>query len=139
MICTAEACLAQLMLEYLALLELDMNAENQNTLQEAAACGRFAGKLERLPCINFQSLKNWQIRKYRDAVDEHRQQLSRELGSFCISWEEAERDFGSNRVNGHAEQWRHQYCGSICPFRNSCLLAYQFKWARVESELARTG
>lgn len=120
-------------------MELDMGTDNKGSSHETAASGRFSGKLERLHCINFQSLKNWQIKKYRDAVDEHRMHLSRKLGSFCIDWAKAERDFSTNDLVGLADDWRHQYCGSICPFRNSCLLAYRFKWVTVESDFAEAG
>jgi len=116
-----------------------MSIENQGSLPESAGSRCFSGKLDLLQCINFQNLKDWQSEQYRSAVEEHRLYLSRELGRNCIDWANAERDFHTNGLKVKAEEWRHKYCGSICPFRISCLLAFQFKWAKEESNLAETG
>ena len=116
-----------------------MSIENQSSLPKSAGSVDVSGKLEQVQCINFQNLKHWQSERYWLAVEEHRLHLSKELGSACIDWASAERDFHENGLKAKAEEWRHEYCGSICPFRTSCLLAFQFKWTKEESTLAETG
>jgi hypothetical protein len=89
-------------------------------------------------CVEFQKLKDWQVKQYRHAVDEHRIHMSEEHGR-CVGWFEAERDFYENGCDNLAKQWRYEYCGLICPSRNECLLALQFMKQREEVLLHRAG
>lgn len=89
-------------------------------------------------CEDFKGLETWQVKQYKRAVDEHRNQLSKQLGR-CIGWFEAEHDFFENDCFGLPEKWRLEYCGLICPHKKSCLLALHFLKSTVVSPISRVG
>jgi len=93
---------------------------------------------DEVQCLGFQELKNWQVTQYRSTVDNHRTLLSRQQGR-CVAWQEAEQDFCENSFDNHAEEWRVEYCGLICPSRNSCLLALHFMRSKDTEPLHKTG
>ncbi len=78
-----------------------------------------------MECVGFHELLDWQIVQYRQAVDEYRKELSKEQHR-CVSWQEAEREFSKMGLKNMGEQWRVEYCGLVCPERNTCLLAMHF-------------
>jgi len=80
------------------------------------------------PCTGFQKLMRWQIEKYHNAVEEHKRTLSRSRHSV-VTWSEAEEAFCEQRCTRLAHQWRSEYCGSICEYRESCPLAELFHHA----------
>lgn len=89
-------------------------------------------------CTGIHELLDWQVVRYRKAVDEHRRGLSKSEGR-CVSWVEAERDFAMHGFNEQADQWRVEYCGLICPERKNCLLAAQFLNMKHELPVYRYG
>ncbi|MBT8043178.1 MAG: hypothetical protein KJN67_03625 [Pontiella sp.] len=78
---------------------------------------------EELKCANPHRLKQWEIRRYHEAVDAHRLELSRKSGR-AIEWRKAEQDFHISKYNDKAESWRADFCSLICPKRSTCLMAY---------------
>lgn len=78
-----------------------------------------------LDCIGIHELLDWQIVQYRQAVDEHRLDLSKAEGR-CVAWQDAEKDFNSHDRAMMGEKWRVEYCGLICPSRKNCLTALHF-------------
>ncbi len=77
---------------------------------------------EELKCTNSHRLKQWEIRRYHEAVEAHRTALSRKAGEV-VEWRKAERDFLVNNYAVMAEKSRADFCSLICPKRNSCLMA----------------
>jgi len=115
-----------------------MNTENQG-ISEHAGYDCCPGNLDGLRCINFQNLKRWQVEMYKRAVEAHRRNLSMQQGRY-VEPDEASEDFCDRRFHAVADEWRHRYCGSICPFSNSCLLAHRFKWSRpADADIRQTG
>jgi hypothetical protein len=114
-----------------------MSIENQNKSEKTGRSG-IPGHLEGLQCVNFQNLKRWQVEMFNQAVEIHRRSLSMREGRY-VELPAAEQDFFDQRFQAQAQEWRHQYCGTICPFSNSCLLAHRFKWARHEDGIRQTG
>ena len=89
-------------------------------------------------CVGIHELIDWQIIQYRKAVDAHRLDLSKVEGR-CVAWQDAELDFnyGDRAVLG--KKWRAEYCGSVCPSRNKCLIALQFLHSRNAESHYRAG
>lgn len=79
----------------------------------------------RKSCRAFLKLKNWQVRKYRAAVEENKWYMGERLGRE-VAWEEAEKDFFFNDYYGCAREWRSEYCGNRCSFIDSCNLGQKF-------------
>lgn len=94
--------------------------------------------MEAMKCVGFHELKDWQIQQYRQAVNEHRTELSQQLNR-CVSWIEAELDFLENDCFGQAARWRNEYCGSICPSRERCLLAARMLNKQLDPALPCAG
>lgn len=91
-----------------------------------------------MKCVGFHELLDWQIIQYRQAVDEHRRELSKEQHR-CVSWQEAEKDFSRMGLKNMGEQWRVEYCGLICSHRNKCLLAMHLLNARHTEQVCKAG
>jgi hypothetical protein len=89
-------------------------------------------------CIGVHELIDWQIVRYRHAVDSHRHDLSKIEGR-CVSWQEAEMDFNSADRAVMGEKWRVEYCGAVCPHRNKCLIALHFLQSKKTEPLYRVG
>ena len=117
----------------MACLMLFLVSRGMDMLGQDYSTGKHAGR-----CHKYQQLKEWEIRRYRDAVDGHRQDLSRQAGR-CVGWAEAAKDFCRRECVDSAEQWRMEYCGLICPARKACLLALHFMQTRHEDLLHRAG
>lgn len=98
-----------------------MNADTNKEKLEIPAGNRpvDAGQLK---CPGFQALKNWQVERYQQAVNENRWYMSQRHGRW-VDWKEAEQDFLMQGCYGCAELWRQEYCVEICPYKSSCLLA----------------
>ncbi len=89
-------------------------------------------------CAGFHELLDWQIIQYRQAVNEYRLELSKELHR-CVPWQEAEHEFASMGLHYMGAQWRTEYCGFICSQRKQCLLAMQFLDVRDAESMHRVG
>ena len=76
-------------------------------------------------CKAFRELKDWQIRKYRIAVDENKWYMGERLNRN-IDWTEAELDFLHNEYYGCALEWRNEYCSDLCQHFSSCNLGQNF-------------
>lgn len=76
-------------------------------------------------CAGIHELIDWQIIQYREAVGQHRHDLSKAEGR-CVAWQEAEHDFNRHDRAVMGEKWRVEYCGAVCPHRGKCLIALQF-------------
>jgi len=67
----------------------------------------------------------WQIAKYHSAVEEYKRcQSKRE--HRVVTWSEAEEAFCEEQCSTLSHQWRSEYCGSICEYREVCPLAELF-------------
>ena len=75
-------------------------------------------------CKAFRRLQAWQVAQYRKAVEENKWYLSERRGRE-VSWREAERDFLEHGYFGLAQQWRDEYCRSICEYGKRCQLGAQ--------------
>jgi len=107
-----------------------MNKQENKKIGEALGSGG--------NCVGIHELIDWQIIQYRKAVSNHRIDLSKAEGR-CVAWQDAELDFnyGDRAVMG--KKWRAEYCGSVCPSRNKCLIALQFLHSRNAESLYRAG
>jgi hypothetical protein len=76
-------------------------------------------------CKAHLNLTEWQVRQYRDAVNENKWYMSERLGR-SVDWEEAEDDFLHNGYYGCAPKWRKEYCMSRCHHFTGCKLGQQF-------------
>lgn len=97
---------------------------NTNKTQQTKTTTDLQGSAILLKCTEFQSLKNWQIERYQQAVRDNRWFMSQKQ-QRSIDWEEAEQDFIGQNLYGCAEKWRLEYCGELCPHKTNCLLATQ--------------
>ena len=93
--------------------------KKQNTKQVEEMAGN------EMQCVGVHELIDFQIIQYRQAVDEHRLDLSKAEGR-CISWQEAEHDFTSQDRTVMSEKARVEYCGLVCPHSTNCLTALHF-------------
>ena len=82
-------------------------------------------------CVGIHELLDWQIIQYRKEVAAHRLDLSKVEGR-CVAWQEAEKDFNSADRTVMGRKWRVEYCGSVCPSRDTCLIAAHFLRSRTE-------
>ncbi|QBG48053.1 hypothetical protein EGM51_11835 [Verrucomicrobia bacterium S94] len=82
-------------------------------------------KTDETGCRSFGQLKDWQIDRYRMAVDENMWYMGERLGRK-VEWEEAEEDFLQNGYYGCAPKWRSQYCQSKCSYLANCKLGQLF-------------
>ncbi|MCK4563081.1 MAG: hypothetical protein KAU94_00245 [Verrucomicrobia bacterium] len=89
-------------------------------------------------CVGFHELTLWQVERYQQAVSENRWYMGQKYNRW-IGWVEAEQDFFNHGYYGCAENWRHQYCGEICPFKNNCLLAIRLVKAAEPIPLPTAG
>jgi hypothetical protein len=90
-------------------------------------------------CVGIHELIDWQIIQYRKEVDIHRLDLS-QVEKRCVAWQEAEKDFNTADRAVMGKKWRVEYCGSICPSRENCLVAAHFLHNRRDAEpLYRAG
>ena len=89
-------------------------------------------------CVGIHELIDWQIIQYRKSVDAHRLDLSKAEG-HCVAWQEAEHDFNKADRALMDEKWRVEYCGSVCPSRNKCLIALHFLQSKKTQPLYRVG
>ena len=79
-----------------------------------------------IKCAGFNRLTQWQVNRYRTAVDDHRIAQSKEK-ERVVDWRSAEQDYcDSGKCAKQAKTWRTEFCSLICPERNSCELALQF-------------
>jgi len=76
-------------------------------------------------CQAHLNLNEWQIRKYRHAVNENKWYMSERLGRI-VDWEEAEYDFLHNEYYGCAPKWRKEYCAGRCHHFTGCKLGQNF-------------
>jgi hypothetical protein len=76
-------------------------------------------------CVGIHELIDYQILQYRKTVDEHRTDLSKAEGR-CVAWQEAEMDFNSHDRAEVGNKTRREYCGLLCPHKESCLVALRF-------------
>ena len=88
-----------------------------------------------LTCNGFHELLDWQIIQYREAVNEHRADLSKAEGR-CVCWQDAEKDFTAHDLGVMSEKWRVEYCGLLCEHRSNCFMAARFMAGR-ETERVR--
>jgi hypothetical protein len=89
-------------------------------------------------CAGIHELIDWQIIQYRTSVDAHRLDLSKAKGR-CVAWQDAEKDFNGSDRAVMGEKWRVEYCGSVCPSRNKCLIALHFLRSKKTEPLYRAG
>jgi len=89
-------------------------------------------------CVGVHELIDWQIVQYRQAVDEHRIDLSKAEGR-CVAWQEAEKDFSNGDRAKLGEKCRVEYCGLLCPSREKCLIALRFLRSKNTEPLYRAG
>lgn len=76
-------------------------------------------------CRAFRSLKAWQVRQYRIAVDENKWYMGERRGRD-VDWKEAEHDFLHNGYYGCAPKWRNEYCTKLCSHFPTCALGQKF-------------
>jgi hypothetical protein len=126
------------MLHQFPLSEVKRMSINSNKKGRTARPRKRPASPKKLKCIGFQSLMEWQIKRYRHAVEKHRRHLSKTRGRK-VEWREAERDFGRAGYTESAEKWRHSYCGKLCPHRADCLLAAQLSPESKPAKLLKTG
>ena len=93
---------------------------------------------EEAQCVGIHELIDWQIIQYRQAVEDHRVDLSKIEGR-CVAWQEAEKDFSRQDVAKMEERQQVEYCGLICPFREKCLTAVHFLESKKTASLSRVG
>lgn len=89
-------------------------------------------------CVGIHELIDWQIIQYRKEVAAHRLDLSKVEGR-CVAWQEAEQDFNQADRSSMGRKWRTEYCGSVCPSRENCLVAMQFLQSKKPELLSRAG
>lgn len=89
-------------------------------------------------CVGIHELIDFQIIQYRQAVDEHRVDLSKAEGR-CVAWQEAEQDFSRQDRTEMSDKSRVEYCGLVCPHSQNCLLAMQFLQSKKTQRIARVG
>lgn len=89
-------------------------------------------------CVGIHELIDWQIIQYRKEVDAHRLDLSKVEGR-CVAWQEAEKDFNATDRAVMGKKWRAEYCGSVCPTRDTCLIAAHFLLFKKTEPLYRAG
>lgn len=76
-------------------------------------------------CQSHYKLNEWQIRQYRQAIEENKWYMGERLGR-SVSWEEAESDFLHNGYYGCASKWRKEYCSKRCHHSTECQLGQLF-------------
>ena len=91
-----------------------------------------------LQCVGVHELIDFQIIKYRQAVDEHRIDLSKAEGR-CMAWQEAEQDFSKQDRSVMSDKARVEYCGLVCPHSKNCLTALHFLHSKKTEPLYRVG
>lgn len=89
-------------------------------------------------CVGIHELIDWQIIQYRKEVATHRIDLSKVEGR-CVAWQEAEKDFNMADRAIMGKKWRVEYCGSVCPSRDNCLIAMHFLRSKSPERLYRAG
>ena len=89
-------------------------------------------------CVGIHELLDWPIIQYRKEVAAHRLDLSKVEGR-CVAWQEAEKDFNSADRTVMGRKWRVEYCGSVCPSRDNCLIAMHFLSNQSPERLYRAG
>jgi hypothetical protein len=89
-------------------------------------------------CVGIHELIDWQIIQYRKEVAAHRIDLSKVEGR-CVAWQEAEKDFNTSDRAIMGNKWRVEYCGSVCPSRDNCLVAMHFLRSQSSERLYRAG
>ncbi|MBN2162238.1 MAG: hypothetical protein JXR25_16585 [Pontiellaceae bacterium] len=76
-------------------------------------------------CRDHHQLNQWQIRQYKQAIEENKWYMGQRLGR-AIAWEEAEDDFLHNGYYGCAPKWRKEYCSNRCNHFSECHLGKLF-------------
>ena len=89
-------------------------------------------------CVGIHELLDWQIIQYRKEVATHRLDLSKVEGR-CVAWQEAEKDFNSADRTAMGTKWRVEYCSSVCPSKDNCLIAARFLQSNNTESLYRVG